>query len=128
MRIAITEPDALLADLISFRLELLGHEVVTWDTTAVMLTEIGDRQPDLLIVDMHQSDVPGCEAIQGARKKFPNSELPIMAISVDTDLTLVEQAYKAGADDYLITPFDPATLQTKTDNLLMRKHDIARRK
>ncbi|MEZ6079459.1 MAG: hypothetical protein R3C56_28445 [Pirellulaceae bacterium] len=37
---------------------------------------------------------------------------------------LVEQAYKAGANDYLIIPFDPAVLQSKIEALLMLRHRL----
>jgi DNA-binding response OmpR family regulator len=125
MRIAIVEPDEILSDLVSFRLELLGHELITWTTAAQMLSAMPEAKVDLLIVDTLQTDMQGWEAIQKVRKSFPVNELPILALSVDTDLSLVEQAYKAGANDYLITPFDPAKLQEKTDTLLLRRRNAS---
>lgn len=122
MKIAIVEQDELLCDLVSFRLELLGHEVLLWNSAAEMLANIRESQVDLLVVDTYQADMQGWEAIQKVRHLHSTEELPILAISIDTDLSLVEQAYKAGANDYLITPFDPATLQSKTEKLLMLKH------
>ena len=122
MKIAIVEQDELLCDLVSFRLELLGHDVLVWNTAAEMLTKIRESQVDLLVVDTHQADMQGWEAIQKVRHLHSAEELPILAISIDTDLSLVEQAYKAGANDFLITPFDPAILQSKTEKLLMLKH------
>jgi DNA-binding response OmpR family regulator len=124
VKIAIVEQDELLCDLVSFRLELLGHDVLLWNSAAEMLEKINDAKVDLLIVDTHQADMQGWEAIQKVRHFHAAEELPILAISIDTDLSLVEQAYKAGANDYLITPFDPATLQSKTDRLLMLKHGV----
>ena len=123
MKLAIVEQDELLCDLVSFRLELLGHDVLVWNTAAEMLTKIRESQVDLLVVDTHQADMQGWEAIQKVRHLHSADELPILAISIDTDLSLVEQAYKAGANDYLITPFDPAILQSKTEKLLMLKHN-----
>ncbi len=125
MKIALAEQDGLLADLISFRLELLGHEVTVWSSSSHMLSSIADAHVELVIIDTLQPDMQGWEAIQKIRRTFSADELPILAISMDTDLSLVEQAYKAGANDYLITPFDPVTLQQKTDNLLLRKHRLA---
>ena len=121
MKIAIVEPDEILSDLVSFRLELLGHDVKIWDTAGRMLTELPDYPVDLMIVDTYQSDMPGWDAIQKVRHSYAADELPILTLSVDTDLSLVEQAYKAGANDYLITPFDPTVLQEKTDALLLSR-------
>ena len=122
MRIGLVEPDELLSDLVSFRLELLGHDVHIWSSASAMLAEVADRAIDMMIVDTFQEDMPGWEAIQKLRQTYDARELPILALSIDTDLSLVEQAFKAGANEYLITPFDPAVLQEKTDALLLGHH------
>ena len=121
MRIALVEPDELLCDLVSFRLELLGHEVIVWTAAGDMLSALNETPLDIMIVDNYQPDMHGWEAIQKVRQRFSADELPILTLSVDTDLSLVEQAYRAGANDYLITPFDPATLQEKTDAMLLQR-------
>lgn len=125
MKIAIAEQDALLADLVSFRLELLGHEVHTYGSGEETLAKLPAARPELLIVDTCQPDMQGWELIQRVRRQFPAVDLPILALSVATDLSLVEQAYKAGANDYLITPFDPAVLQEKTDALLLQQQEFS---
>ena len=126
MRIAVVEPDELLADLVSFRLQLLGHQITNWHGGRELLSRIDETTVDLLLIDIYQPDMPGWEAILKVRATHTAEQLPILALSVDTDLSLVEQAYKAGANDYLITPFDPATLQRKTDALLLKKHLVAK--
>lgn len=127
MRIGFVEQDELLADLVSFRLELLGHEVMVWTAGGDMLGAFEDANVDLLIVDTYLPDMQGWEAIHSVRKVAHADILPILALSVDTDLSLVEQAHKAGANDYLITPFDPAILQEKTDALLIQRRNAARK-
>lgn len=121
MRIGLVEPDELLADLVSFRLELLGHEVIVWSAGSEMLEAIQTAYTDCLIVDTYLPDMHGWEAVHKVRKQLTADTLPILTLSIDTDLSLVEQAYRAGANDYLITPFDPATLQAKCDSMLLRR-------
>lgn len=128
MKIAVVEQDPLLADLISFRLELLGHEVTQWYSATEMLAAIAQTSIDLLIIDTYQSDMQGCDAIQKVRSTHTSADLPILTLSIDTDLSLVEHAYRAGANDYLIMPFDPAILQRKTDALLLQKRNNAARR
>jgi DNA-binding response OmpR family regulator len=127
MKIGLVEPDELLADLVSFRMELLGHQVVTWQSGGDMLEAIAENPVDCLVVDTYLPDMQGWEAIHRVRKSFALDVLPILALSIDTDLSLVEQAYRAGANDYLITPFDPVTLQAKCDAMLLRRTQIQHR-
>ena len=121
MKIGLVEPDELLAELVSFRLELLGHEVIVWQSGSDMLSAISDTEADCLIVDTYLPDMQGWEAIAKVRKSCSADALPILTLSLDTDLSLVEQAYRAGANDYLITPFDPAILQAKCDAMLLQR-------
>jgi DNA-binding response OmpR family regulator len=39
-------------------------------------------------------------------------------LSPDPDLDAVQRAFNAGADEYLLTPFDPLVLERKVQNLL----------
>lgn len=127
MKIGLVEPDELLADLVSFRLELLGHDVIIWTSGSEMLDAIVDSPADCLIVDTYLADMHGWEAIYKVRKIFTSDILPILTLSIDTDLSLVEQAYRAGANDYLITPFDPAILQAKCDAMLIQRKQLQHR-
>jgi CheY-like chemotaxis protein len=46
------------------------------------------------------------------------SPIPIMVISDSADLEEVERAFAAGAQDYLVIPYNPAALQEKLEKLL----------
>lgn len=127
MKIAIVEQDEILADLVSFRLELLGHDVVTWTSGGELLAKVNEVKPDMLIIDTFLPDMQGWEAMQKTRRAHSANDLPILALSVDPDLSLVEQSYRAGANEYLLTPFDPAVLQEKTDKLLIQRRNNASR-
>ena len=129
MKTALFESDQLLADLISFRLELLGHNVMTFESPDQGFAGLEKGNFDLIIVDTCQpidatqkTDQRGLELIQKIRTNYNDAQLPMLAVSIATDLTLVEKAVQAGANDYLIVPFDPAALQEKTDALLLGKH------
>ena len=127
MRIGLVEPDELLADLVSFRLELLGHDVTVWHAGNDMLAAIAKSDVDCLIIDTYLPDMHGWEAVHKVRKQLTADTLPILTLSIDTDLSLVEQAYRAGANDCWITPFDPATLQAKCDALLIHRTKAVKR-
>jgi len=47
------------------------------------------------------------------------SEIPVIYISASSDLDEVQKAYSAGADDFLVIPYDPLVLEDKVAGLLM---------
>jgi PleD family two-component response regulator len=45
------------------------------------------------------------------------SEVPVMVISTNSDLEDVQKAFNAGADEYLVIPYDPLVLEAKVERL-----------
>lgn len=118
MKILLVSEEELLSELIAFRLELLGHAVETRSTSEHMLRSLQDATYSLLIVDTRLPDASIRDALSKVRARWSKEQLPILVISMDQSLELVEIAFRCGADDYLLAPFDPQAMQTKLDKLL----------
>ncbi len=121
MKILLTIEEPVLAELLAFRLELLGHHVDIRRTAHQMYASLQDDEYALAIVDTSLPDANVREALQKLRGRWSKDRLPIMVISVDQSLEMVEQVIRCGADDYLLAPFDPQVLQSKLDRLLRSK-------
>ncbi|KAA1261348.1 Chemotaxis protein CheY [Rubripirellula obstinata] len=103
----------------SFRLELLGFNVTAVEDGGQAAAEISRSIPDLVIVDTVLRDGDGLEWIARIRTEHAADRLPIIIFSLDPSLETVERAYHAGAQDYLITPFDPTVMEEKIETLLL---------
>jgi PleD family two-component response regulator len=44
--------------------------------------------------------------------------LPVLALSTDAELDTVQKAFRAGARDFLVLPYDPLTLDRKVEQLV----------
>ncbi|TWU40661.1 response regulator [Novipirellula artificiosorum] len=113
VRILLVESEPVLAELASFRLELLGYRIDMVGTGSQAIEKVRTDPPDLLIVDSTLRDGDGLEWLARLRTEFKAETLPVMVFSLDPSLETVERAFYAGAQDYLITPFDPVTLENK---------------
>ena len=122
----LVEGDSLLADLTSFRLELLGYQLRVVSSAAEAQAQIDERKPDLLIVDNVLSDSDGIEFVSRLRSEFTPDVLPILVFSVDPSLETVERAFAAGGQAYLVKPFDPTVLEEKIRFLLSRKRMLVK--
>ena len=125
-KILIVIHDELLAELTEFRLSLLGYDthVVRDGNTAVELVE--SSPPDLLIVCDDIQDIGYIDLVNVIRNRSVNSHVPLIVFSIDAELETVQRAFFAGANDYIITPYDPATLEAKIEDLLvteLRSHE-----
>ena len=116
--ILLVEEDETLADITAFRLELLGYRVSQARSGEAALQSAHELAPELMIVDLYLPGIDGIELINRLRSDNATAAIPVMVFSIDSDLNIVANAFAAGANDYLMTPYDPAVLQEKIAKLL----------
>lgn len=117
LRILLIEDDPLMADVTSYRLELLGYRV-TVSTTVVAVWQAIDRSiPHAILLNFDSEDLDGFGLLEQFASDQGTSEIPVLALSADAELERVERAWKNGARDYLLTPYDPLALEQKVARL-----------
>ena len=121
--ILLIEEEQTLLEITSFRLELLGYQVVQCETADQATRSLGERLPDLIAVG-HVAEMDSIEFLNHLSNDPRTSELPVIYLSANTDLEEVQRAYNAGADEFLITPYDPLVLEKKVEGLLTAVGDI----
>ncbi len=113
----LIEEDVTLRELTAFRLELLAHRVIAVESGEQGLTRIAEELPDAILVDQFLPDMKGVDLIDRLSNEIRTSDVPVMLLSPNAELDDVQRAFNAGADDFLVTPFDPQTLEKKLDRL-----------
>lgn len=116
-QILFVEEDPILMEITAFRLELLGYEVVTHTSAERALEWLNGQVPNLIIVDHVLPGMDGIEFINRLSNDTRTGDIPIMLLSTNGDLEDVQKAYNAGADDYLVIPYDPMVLESKVERL-----------
>jgi CheY-like chemotaxis protein len=116
-QILLVEEDPLLSEITAFRLELLGYEVVKVTTAELAIDFLQHDLPTLMIVDQTLPKMGGIELLNRLSNDVRTSEIPVIFLSVNAELEEVQRAYNAGADEYLVIPYDPTVLETKVERL-----------
>ena len=94
-------------------LEKLGCTVVEATNGAEAVTRAEQENFDLLLTDILMPVMDGIEAISRIRKLKP-AALPIVAMSANADSSW-SNSFHAGADGYLVKPFEMKTLRRELD-------------
>ena len=115
--ILLMEEEPTLLDITAFRLELLGYKVTCMETAQEATLWLRDDLPDLIAVG-HLADMESVEFLNLLSNDPRTSELPMIYLSANADLEEVQRAYNAGADEFLVTPYDPLVLEHKVEGLL----------
>ncbi len=72
-----------------------------------------DRDFDLALVDWNLPEMSGLEIVNEVRKDPRLSSLPLLMVTTETEFKRVTQALQAGANEYIMKPFDRDMLLDK---------------
>lgn len=111
----------LLADMMF----ALGHDPATAENGQVALELMGQREFDLVLLDILMPVMDGCETLTRIKKDEHLRHTPVVVISAVDELENVVRCITAGAEDYLVKPFNATLLKARISACLDRKrlHD-----
>jgi DNA-binding response OmpR family regulator len=76
--------------------------------------------PDVIIADVNMPDMNGMEFIAQIRNSGFFKDIPLIMLSGNEGTADKIKCLKAGADDYLVKPFNPEELEARIANILRR--------
>jgi DNA-binding response OmpR family regulator len=111
-RILVAEDDAVSRELICTRLEKWGYEVIATQNGTEAMTALRKKDaPTLAILDWMMPGMDGLEICRRVREV--DRVLYIILLTARSSKENVVEGLGAGADDYLIKPFDKDELQAR---------------
>ncbi|WP_316844715.1 response regulator transcription factor [Pedobacter psychrodurus] len=87
--------------------------------TALTFLQSGNI-PDLIISDLNTPNINGLELIEQLKTSDFFSSLPIMILSGEESSDKRIKCLEAGADDFMVKPFNPAELEARIKMVLRR--------
>ncbi len=117
-RIVVADDDADIRDLVVFKLQHSGHDVVAVGDGASALEVCRTRAPDLLVLDVMMPGLSGLETCRALRSDPRTATIPVILLTARAQQGDVEEGYAAGADDYVTKPFSPRELAFRVASLL----------
>ena len=78
-----------------------------------------NKDIDLLLLDINMPEVDGFTVLQTMNEKHWIDKIPVVMISSESSVSIVEKAYDLGATDYISRPFDMAIVRRRVENTIM---------
>ena len=85
---------------------LPGVRLLLANTGAEGLALVRRERPDLVLMDIHLPDMSGIDVAKQIAASEPVRKIPIVGVSADAMVDVVESGYAAGFSAYLTKPFD----------------------
>ena len=117
-QVILLEDDAELRSLLVRGLREEGFAVTTASTAGELLGQIGDADPDALVVDIGLPDADGRDVVQALRVQGVGA--PVIFLTARDALPDRLAGFAAGGDDYLTKPFAFAELVARLRALVKR--------
>ncbi|MCB9437952.1 MAG: response regulator [Anaerolineales bacterium] len=114
-KVMIVDDDANSTSLLKTLLEMDGFEVAIVLRGLEVFAKAQHFQPDVMIVDYHLNDISGIDVIHQLRDSAEFAQLPIVMAS---GRDVGKEARAAGANMFLVKPYDPGQLADQLMNLL----------
>ena len=118
MRILIVDDDRALRDALRRALVLGGYETVPVEGGEEALAEIARTPPDAVVLDIGLPDIDGLEVCR--RLRDSGNRVPVLMLTARDAVADRIDGLDAGADDYLVKPFDVGELRARIRALLRR--------
>ena len=106
-KILVVDDDNALREMVGIVLESEGFEVSFHDAGTGALEAFKSQAPDLVLLDVM---LPGKDGIEVCNEIRDVSGTPIIMLTAKTESEDVVRGLEAGADDYVVKPFDPTVL------------------
>ena len=118
--VLIADDDEDIRDLVAFKLEQAGFDVITAEDGPAALSAAQQRVPDIAVLDISMPGMSGLDVCRMLRADPVTADMMIIMLTARAQENDVEGGFSAGADDYLIKPFSPRELTSRVQALLGR--------
>jgi two-component system, OmpR family, response regulator MprA len=118
MRLLVVDDDRALRDVLRRALTLAGYEVRPAESGAEALAAVTGTVPDAVVLDVGLPDIDGLEVCRLLRRE--GNRVPVLMLTARDAVSDRIDGLDAGADDYLVKPFDIDELKARLRALLRR--------
>ena len=122
--ILVADDDPDIIRFVEVNLRLDGYDVLLTSDGEQALQVAYEQMPDLVLLDVMMPKVNGYEVCQRLRADTRTKNISIIILTVKTLSADKVVGLTAGADDYMIKPFDPVELSARVKTALRRSKEM----
>jgi diguanylate cyclase (GGDEF)-like protein len=123
-RILVVDDDRDIARFVELNLSLEGFEVEVAHDGAHALELATAHPPDLILLDVMMPGVDGVEVVRRLRAQSSTASIPVVMLTAKSLSADKVVGLTAGADDYIVKPFDTLELVARVRTTLRRTADV----
>ncbi|MDX6769884.1 MAG: response regulator [Elusimicrobiota bacterium] len=119
-RILIADDEESIRDLVKEVLSADGHEFLLAENGTRALELLKSKGADLAIIDRNMPGLSGIEVVQAIRLNPKLAKVRILMCTAASVTKEIDEAFAAGADDYVLKPLNFQALLAKVAKALAK--------
>ena len=123
-RVLVADDDHDIARFVELNLSLEGFEVEVVHDGEAALASAFSRPPDLVLLDVMMPRLDGVEVLRRLRANAATAALPVVLLTAKSMSADKVVGLTAGADDYIVKPFDTLELVARVHTTLRRTAEV----
>ena len=109
----IVDDSAVIRKVARQILDELSFEIAEAENGKAALTSCGEKMPDAVLLDWNMPVMDGLEFLKRLRKMSGGKSPVVVFCTTENDLPHIQAAIDAGADEYIMKPFDTEIVKSK---------------
>ena len=119
MRLLVVDDSSTMRRIIRNNLKVVGYDdVLEAENGEGALARLQAEKIDLVITDWNMPVMNGLELVGAMRKAEAWKGTPVLMVTTVAEKDEILKAMQAGVTNYVVKPFDSATLKKKIDQIL----------
>jgi phosphoserine phosphatase RsbU/P len=131
MNVLIAEDDRVTGEILGRTLQRWGHDTTIVSNGAQAWEHLrAASAPTLAVLDWMMPELDGPDVCRRVRAELPSAHMYLLLVTARESRGDVVAGLDAGADDYIIKPFDPEELRARVAvgvRVLSLQHNLAER-
>ncbi|MCR5325112.1 MAG: diguanylate cyclase [Lachnospiraceae bacterium] len=107
--VSLSLAKSMLSDMYSVYAVLSGEQALRF---------LEKKECDLILLDLNMPDMSGYETLREIRDNDATKDIPIIFLTADSDPETEKKCFEMGAFDFIVKPFQKATLRSRVSRTL----------
>lgn len=113
----IVDDSAVIRKVARRILETLDFRVRDAEDGETALAMCAEAMPSVILLDWNMPAMDGYEVLRQLRQSLDGTQPKVLFCTTENDVGAIARALRAGADEYIMKPFDREILMAKLDQV-----------
>ena len=109
----VVDDSRVIRQLCRTIMEDLGYDVVEAEDGSVAMEQAAKHAPQVILLDWNMPVMDGMQFLLAFRQLKEHKDAKVIFCTTENDFSKIQAAMAAGADEYIMKPFDKSIVQDK---------------